>query len=258
MAVATRIPRRRGSLCGVLLVLLGAWAALGPLVGPYFKFAYSPDTTWFYNSGRLYLSIIPGAVAALGGVAVLATRSRAAGLVGGLLAAAAGGWLIIGQPVIAILLKRPSINAGVPVLHGGGTAAAGAATTHWQLFETLGLFTGVGIVIVFLGALAMGRFSMISARDAVEEPEYGDDYLDPADDGQPQPAAVDQYAATTTHTFPGARPFPGEEPAEAEDRFPASTAGQFPSPTGQFPAVGTTQTQFPPSRGPFEPGSSSE
>jgi hypothetical protein len=258
MAVATRIPRRRGSLCGVLLVLLGAWAALGPFVGPYFNFAYSPDTTWFSNSGRLWLSIVPGAVAALGGLLVLATRSRAAGLAGGLLAAVAGGWLIVGQPVVAILLKRPSINAGVPVLRGGGAAAAGAATTPWQLFETLGLFTGAGILIVFLGALAMGRFSMISARDAVEEPEYGDDdYLDPADDGQPpQPAAVDQYAATATHTFPGARPFPGEEPTEAQERFPASTAGQFPSPTGQFPAAGTTQ--FPQSRGPFEPGSSPE
>jgi hypothetical protein len=255
MAGATRIPRRRGSLCGLLLILLGAWGALVPFVGPYFKFAFTPDHAWAYNSGRLYLSIVPGAAAVAGGLLVLATRNRGVGIFGGLLAAAGGAWFIAGQPVVAIALKRPSITAGVPVPRGGGAAAAGTTTT-WQFLEMLGFFTAVGIAIVFLGALAFGRFSMVSARDTVEEDAYGDDYLDPADDGQPGPAPADQYAATSTHAYPlgEQRPFPGEEPTETQDRFPAAT-GQFPSPAGQFPAA--TATQFPP-RGPFEPGSSAE
>ena len=95
---------------------------------------------------------------------------------------------------------------------------------------------------------------MASARDVVEEDAYGDDYLDPADDGQPVPAGADQYAATAGYPLGEQRPFPGEEPTETQARFPATT-GQFPSPTGQFPA--STATQFPP-RGPFEPGSSAE
>ena len=254
MAGVTRIPRRRGSLCGLLLILLGAWGALVPFVGPYFKFAFTPDKAWAYNSGRLYLSIVPGAAAVLGGLLVLATRNRGVGMFGGLLAAAGGAWFIAGQPIVAIALKRPSISAGVPVPRSG--AAVAGTTTTWQFLEMLGFFTAVGILIVFFGALAVGRFSMVSARDAVEEDAYGDDYLDPADGGQPVTAGADQYAATTTHAYPlgEQRPFPGEEPTETQDRFPAAT-GQFPSPTGQFPA--STATAFPP-RGPFEPGSSTE
>lgn len=38
---------------GVLLILLGAWGALIPFVGPYFQYAYPPDKAWAYNSGRL-------------------------------------------------------------------------------------------------------------------------------------------------------------------------------------------------------------
>jgi hypothetical protein len=253
MAGVTRIPRRRGSLCGLLLILLGAWGALVPFIGPYFKFAFTPDHAWAYNSGRLYLSIVPGAAAAVGGLLAAATRSRPVGMFGGLLAAAGGAWFIVGQPVVAIVLKRPSISAGSPITRSGA-AAAGSVTT-WQFLEMLGFFTAVGILIVFLGALAAGRFSMASVRDVVEEDAYGDDYLDPADDGQPVPAAAaDQYAATAGYPLGEQRPFPGEEPTETQARFPATT-GQFPSPTGQFPA--STATQFPP-RGPFEPGSSAE
>ena len=37
----------------VLLILLGAWGALVPFVGPYFSYAFTPDKAWAYNSGRL-------------------------------------------------------------------------------------------------------------------------------------------------------------------------------------------------------------
>jgi hypothetical protein len=223
MAAVTRIPRRRGSLCGALLILLGAWGALVPFVGPYFRFAFTPDRTWDYTTGRLYLSILPGAAAVAGGLLVAATRSRAAGTLGGLLAAAGGAWFVAGQGIVTTLLKRPSITAGVPVPRGA--AAAAGPTTAWQFLEMLGFFTGVGILIIFFGALGLGRFTMISARDVVAEPAgYGDDYADPAD------AATSSYPAGAT--------FPGDEPSTA----------QFPSPTGQFPA----------SRAPFEPGPAPE
>jgi hypothetical protein len=286
MAVVTRIPRRRGSLCGLLLVLLGAWGALGPFVGPYFKFAYTPDKAWAYNSGRLYLSILPGVAAVLGGLLVLGTRSRAAGMLGGLLAAAGGAWFIAGQGIVSVLLKRPSIKAGVPVTRGG--AAVTGSVTNWQFLEMLGFFIAVGVLIVFFGALALGRFSMTSHRDVVDPAEYGDDYLDPADaDPAPAAAADDQYAAATDAYPAGSpRPFPGEEPTQAQptqaqptqaqptqaqptqaqptqaqptqaqERLPASSTGSFPSPSGQFPASSTSQ--FPASRAPFEPSSSPE
>ena len=55
-----RVPRSRGALSGVLLVLLGAWGALVPFIGPYFHFAYTPDSGWTYTQGRLWLEILPG------------------------------------------------------------------------------------------------------------------------------------------------------------------------------------------------------
>jgi hypothetical protein len=254
MAGVTRIPRRRGSLCGLALVLLGAWGGLAPFVGPYFKFAFTPDKAWAYNSGRLYLSIVPGAAAVLGGLLVLATRSRAAGILGGLLAAAGGAWFVAGAGIVRVLLKRPSITAGIPVTRGG--AAVAASTTTWQFLEMLAFFTAVGVLIVFFGALALGRFSMISARDAADA-DYSDDYLDPADTDAMAPAGLGEaYAPTATYPAGGARPFPGDEPTQASERFPASSTGQFPSPSGQFPASSTGQ--FPATRAPFEPGSSAE
>ena len=41
-----QMPRSRGAASGFLLILLGAWGALIPFVGPYFDFAFTPDTEW--------------------------------------------------------------------------------------------------------------------------------------------------------------------------------------------------------------------
>ena len=38
-----RVPRSRGAMSGALLVLLGLWGGLVPLIGPYVHFAYTPD-----------------------------------------------------------------------------------------------------------------------------------------------------------------------------------------------------------------------
>ena len=47
-----RMPRSRGAVCGLLLVILGAWGALIPFVGPHFNFAYTPDQDWAWSSAR--------------------------------------------------------------------------------------------------------------------------------------------------------------------------------------------------------------
>ena len=36
------MPRSRGAVSGLLLIILGVWGALIPFVGPYFHFAYTP------------------------------------------------------------------------------------------------------------------------------------------------------------------------------------------------------------------------
>ena len=67
----------RGRLLGLLLMLLGIWAALIPFVGPYFGFAFTPDRVWVMTSGRLWLSLAPGAAAFVGGLLVASTDRAA-------------------------------------------------------------------------------------------------------------------------------------------------------------------------------------
>src|SRR5277367_6779834 len=101
-----RIPRTRGAVCGVLLILLGLWGGLAPFVGPYLHFGFTPDKAWAYTTGRLYLSAVPGAAALLGGLLVLGTRNRAVGIVGGLLGALGGAWFIVGGGFVVSILKN--------------------------------------------------------------------------------------------------------------------------------------------------------
>src|SRR5256886_9212178 len=84
------VPRSRGAVSGMLLVLLGLWGALIPLVGPYFHYAYTPDSAWTLTAGRVWLGIVPGAATFLGGALLLVSASRPLALFGAELAAAAG------------------------------------------------------------------------------------------------------------------------------------------------------------------------
>jgi hypothetical protein len=203
----SRIPRSRGGICGVLLILLGLWGGLAPFVGPYFHFGFMPDTTWHYDSGRLYFAVVPGAAALLGGLLIVATRNRGVGAFGGLLAALGGAWFIAGGGVVTHVLKK-TISPGSPIL-----TASGAQDLRAYL-ETVALLTGVGILILFAGALAIGRFSMVAAQDATA-------------------ADADTY-------YPASQPDLSQYSTVA-GRFPATT-GQFPVTTGQFP---TPASPFP-------------
>lgn len=156
MAGMLRVPRSRGALTGVLLVLLGVWGGIIPFVGPYFNYAYTPDTAWTYTTGRLWLNILPAAATVLGGLILLAAASRPAALFGGLLAAVAGAWFTVG-----IVLS--------PLWTGAGTGTVGTPLggTVLRVVEQIGFYTGLGIVIVFLAGLALGRLSAVTVRDTL-------------------------------------------------------------------------------------------
>jgi hypothetical protein len=149
-----RVPRTRGVLSGLLLVLLGAWGALVPFVGPYFHYAYTPDSAWTYTEGRFWLEILPGAGAMLGGLVVLVSAYRPIAHVGAWLAALSGAWFVLGG-LIGPTWSGMRMSPGTPV---GGTGM--------RAFEQIGFFTGLGVVIVLLAAMVLGRFSVISVRDA--------------------------------------------------------------------------------------------
>src|SRR5215467_9479645 len=97
MTAIMRVPRTRGVGSGVLLILLGAWGALIPFIGPYFHFAYTPDAAWTWTWGRFFLEIVPGVAAALGGLILLVSAFRPVAMFGAALAAAGGAWFAGGH-----------------------------------------------------------------------------------------------------------------------------------------------------------------
>jgi hypothetical protein len=158
---------------------LGAWGGLVPFIGPQFGYAYTPDATWTMTSGRLWLEVVPGAVAVLGGLLLIASRHRAIGLWAGWLSALAGAWFALGPAITKLWSGGPQV--GDPVANGSAHA----------VLEQIGMFTGLGVVIVFLAASALGRFSVIGTRDGDTVGNMGDDAgattrvrMDPPDEGE--------------------------------------------------------------------------
>jgi hypothetical protein len=167
MAGMLRVRRSQGALSGGCLVLLGLWGALIPFVGPYFHYAYTPtpDRVWAVTAGRMWLEVVPGAVTLLSGGIMIISRFRLLVLLSALLAALSGTWFAVGSLVAARWATLPA--AGKPA--GTGTARL--------LAEQLGFFTGLGIVIVFITALAVGRLTVLGVRE--DEEDAWDDFAEP-------------------------------------------------------------------------------
>ncbi len=194
---ATRLPRTTGALSGLLVILLGIWGGLVPFIGPYFHYAFGSFQTWHYTSERLWLNILPGAVAVIGGLMLLRSSSRTGGLIGGWLAVAAGAWFAIG-PTVSLLWHHAGNPIGAPM--GGYTR---------QAIEWLGYFQGLGVLIVGLAAFAMGRYysrprvveeAVVAAEEeeavlAGERPAYTADDRAVAADGEPVAAREDPVIA---------------------------------------------------------------
>jgi hypothetical protein len=288
MAYDLRTPRSRGSLCGLVLILLGGWAGVAPFAGPSFGFGFTPDRAWHYTQGRLYLSALPGAIALLAGLIITLTRSRSFGGFCAVVAAVAGAWLIAGASLIRLLpaSQVASITTGNPL----GTS------TSVRILTQVAFFTGAGALIVFFAALALGRFSITALRDyggpATESGEgvaagatgygalqagqdttslqpyagrqqYGSQYAsgqDPFQTGQYQagtqyPPATEQYPPATEQYPPATEQYP-----QAAGQYPARDPSQGPfGLTQDWPTPGLgSQRSFPPAPYPGYPVASGQ
>ena len=189
MAGMLQMRRSRGAFSGFLLMLLGLWGALIPFIGPYFHYAYTPDGAWTYNTGRLWLEVLPGAAVFLGGFLLMIARGRHIAMFGALLAAAAGAWFALG-PVLS-----PLWNNHVPM---GGSPAS--TTVYMRIMEQLGFFTALGVVIVFVAAAALGRISSVASgiREVEEIPETDA----PADTMPVEPVRSEETRPVHTRLLP--------------------------------------------------------
>src|SRR5258705_475439 len=139
-----QMPRSRGAASGFLLILLGAWGALIPFVGPYFDFAFPPDQEWTWTIARGWLEVLPGAATVVGGLLLLGSRNRVTAMVGGWLTVLAGAWFVVGRALAGPL--------GI-----GDVGAPVAVTDDKRVWLELTYFYGLGALIVFLGALHARR-----------------------------------------------------------------------------------------------------
>jgi hypothetical protein len=191
-----RMARSRGAISGLLIMLLGIWGALIPFIGPYFDYSFSTNSTWHYTTDRLWLCILPGALAVFGGVLLLFAATRSAGILGGFLSIVAGGWFVVG-PAVSLTWESGVGPIGRPLF--GSTR---------QMLELVGYFYGLGALIVGLGAFSIGRFALgrrMAAQAAVARPAVAT---------EPAPAAPAAPAER-----PPAAPAAGE-PAPRRSRLP--------------------------------------
>ncbi len=142
-----RLPRTTGALSALLIIALGAWGGLIPFVGPYFHYGFGSGHAWHYSANRLWLDIVPGAVAVFAGLMLFTSAHRPSGVFAGWLAVAAGAWFAIGTSV-SLLWHHGGDPIGAPI---GGYVR--------QMVEQLGFFYGLGVLIAALAAFAMGRFA---------------------------------------------------------------------------------------------------
>jgi hypothetical protein len=147
-----RIARSRGAASGITLIILGLWGALIAFVGPAFDFAYNPDQGSAWSAARGWLEVLPGAVTVIGGLLLVRSRNRATAMFGAWLSIVAGAWFVVGRVVATTL---PIGQIGAPV----------APTDVKAAWLELAYFYGLGALIIFFGATALGRVSVRSVRD---------------------------------------------------------------------------------------------
>ncbi len=132
-------------LTGFLLLLLGAWIAIVPFVGPLFGYAIRHNTAWHWSMSNLVLDVAPGAAIFLGGLLIMTSTSVTASL-GGLLAFCGGAWSVLGPSTYHVAMMT--------------------------MLRQYGYYYAAGGLAIALASYAMGRASVprvVETQPAVED-----------------------------------------------------------------------------------------
>lgn len=133
---------------GVVALVISAWGAVIPYLGPAYGFSADGSSQWHWNLSRAVLALIPGVIGCLFALSLMG-RTGAAGVlrrlgltVGGLLAIACGAWFVIGP-------------MAWPVLVSGGRYFVTASPLR-ELEYQVGYALGPGLILAVCGAFAIG------------------------------------------------------------------------------------------------------
>ncbi len=220
---ALAMPRRRGASTGTLLVLLGIWGGIIPFIGPIFGYRMDTAASWTFTWDRLWLNILPGAAAILGGLILLGAANRLSATIGSWIALAGGVWFVVG-PTFSLLWNSPV-----------GIDGIGLGSPSQRFIEQIGYFYGLGAVITALAAGALARVLVRSERDValLETAAEADTVTATETDTA---TATDAGTVTTRDRYTG----------ETEAVPPASTATERPS------APAARRQEVPPREAPYD------
>jgi hypothetical protein len=125
---------------GVVIAVLGAWAAVVALVGPSFSYGFETSSSWRFTAAHWELSIGPGLLALAAGL-LLASASVSRARLGAILGLVAGFWLTAGPFVFPLWASEVTPHA---------------AADWKRMLLWLGWYVGIGALIASLSSLALG------------------------------------------------------------------------------------------------------
>lgn len=136
---------------GVGALLVGAWAAIVPLAGPKFGYHLGSSAAWKLTPDHYYLQLAPGAAGVLAGLVFLffvpgrdrKLLWRVLALVAGLLAVAAGAWLVVGPDAYTVLR------------HVGANGRTLPTTSLASFVTQVGYYLGPGVLLGVFGGMAL-------------------------------------------------------------------------------------------------------
>ena len=138
------------TLLAVVIAVVGAWGGIVPYVGGFFGFGLNDAPAWHWTLQRALLDLIPGGTALFASLLLVGTRPAlemgTGRLIAGLalaLVMLAGTWLVLGP-------------AAYQAIAPGGSVPAPHGAPGWVFIALLGYHYGPGLLLVALGAGALG------------------------------------------------------------------------------------------------------
>ncbi len=152
-AIPSRTVGAGAAPVGAVIALLGLWAAMVPYAGPAFGYSADGSAAWHWNLAHALLGLVPGAIALVAGLLVIAAgsparlaarRTRSALLAA--VAAVCGAWLAIGVFAWPVLYGRGYLRPATPLHALEHVAGSGLGSGL-----LLALFGGMGVVLAAHG-----------------------------------------------------------------------------------------------------------
>lgn len=148
-------PSRSEKPVGAALLVLGAWGAALPFIGPTFGYHMGRGAPWVWSESHATLHVAPGLAAVLGALLMISGRPRSVRSSGALLALLGGVWFVI-APSLHPLWAGQSMGGGMVHMQSVGSAALSAIGYHY----------GTGALIIGLAAWTLGTVAAAARADA--------------------------------------------------------------------------------------------